>query len=77
MSAPDHHNLEDRRGNDAGVKRAELEAHRTFERHYRISALAELWRLGRETVRLLVKDEQGVIRIRLGRKKNSHNLLSA
>jgi len=40
-----------------------------FERHYRVSELAELWQLGRETVRLLVKDERGVIKIRLGRKK--------
>jgi len=43
--------------------------HPAFERHYRIGELAELWKLGRETVRLLVKDEQGVIKIRLGRKK--------
>ena len=38
-----------------------------FERHYRIGELAEMWKLGRETVRLLVKNEQGVIKIRLGR----------
>ena len=43
--------------------------HATFERHYRIGELAETWQLGRETVRRLVKDEPGVIRIRLGRKK--------
>lgn len=42
-----------------------------FERHYRIGELAEKWRLGRETVRLLVKDEQGVIKIRLGRKRTN------
>mgnify|MGYP003416343181 FL=1 len=40
-----------------------------FERHYRIGDLAEMWKLGRETVRLLIKDEVGVIKIRLGRKK--------
>jgi len=40
-----------------------------FERHYRIGELAELWSLGRETVRLLVRDEQGVIKVRLGRKR--------
>jgi hypothetical protein len=40
-----------------------------FERHYRIGELAEMWKLGRETVRLLVKDEHGVIKIRLGRKR--------
>ena len=44
-------------------------AHPAFERHYRIGELAETWQLGRETVRLLVKDEPGVIKIRLGRKK--------
>ena len=49
--------------------------HPTFERHYRIAELAERWKLGRETVRLLVKDEQGVIRIRLGRKK-AHTIYS-
>lgn len=42
-----------------------------FERHYRIGELAEMWRLGRETVRLLVKDEQGVVKVRLGRKRTN------
>jgi hypothetical protein len=46
-----------------------------FERHYRISELAELWGLGRETVRLLVKDDPGVIKIRMGRKK-AHTVYS-
>jgi hypothetical protein len=41
----------------------------TFEKHYRIGELAELWGLGRETVRCLVKDDPGVIKIRMGRKK--------
>jgi hypothetical protein len=40
-----------------------------FERHYRIGDLAEMWNLGRETVRLLIKDEPDVIKIRFGRKK--------
>ena len=44
-----------------------------FERHYRIGELAAIWQLGRETVRLLVKDELGVIKIRLGRKKAHTN----
>lgn len=39
-----------------------------FEPHYRVRDLATMWKLG-ETVRLLVKDEPGVITIRLGRKK--------
>jgi hypothetical protein len=34
-----------------------------------------MWQLGRETVRLLVKDERGVIRVRLGRKK-AHTIYS-
>ena len=46
-----------------------------FERHYRIGELAEMWQLGRETVRLLVKDERGVIKIRLGRKR-AHTIYS-
>jgi hypothetical protein len=46
-----------------------------FERHYRIGELAQLWQLGRETVRLLVKDERGVIKIRLGRQK-AHTIYS-
>jgi hypothetical protein len=41
----------------------------TFEMHYSIGDLAKQWRLGRETVRLLVKDEPGVLKIRLGRRK--------
>ena len=46
-----------------------------FQRHYRIGELAAKWQLGRETVRLLVKDERGVIKIRLGRKK-AHTIYS-
>jgi hypothetical protein len=46
-----------------------------LERHYRIGELAEMWKLGRETVRLLVKNEEGVIKIRLGRKK-AHTIYS-
>lgn len=39
------------------------------EKHYRVCELAGLWGLGRETVRKIVKDEPGVIKIRQGRKK--------
>jgi len=46
-----------------------------FEKHYRISELARMWSLGRETVRRLVKDDPGVIKVILGRKK-SHTLYS-
>jgi hypothetical protein len=42
----------------------------TFEIHYSIADLAQQWRLGRETVRLLVKDEPGVLKIRLGSRKS-------
>jgi hypothetical protein len=41
----------------------------TFEKHYRIGDLSRMWGLGRETVRKLVKDDPGVIKIRMGRKK--------
>ncbi len=41
----------------------------TFEKHYSISDLKDQWAMGRETVRKLVMNEPGVVRIRLGRKK--------
>ena len=47
----------------------------TFEKHYRIGELAEMWGLGRETVRKLVKDDPGVIKIRMGRK-HAHTVYS-
>jgi hypothetical protein len=42
----------------------------TFELHYSIAQLAKLWNIGREAVRLLVKDEPGIFRLSLGRKKS-------
>jgi hypothetical protein len=54
---------------------APLVENTSFERHYRISDLARLWNLGRETVRKLVKDDPGVIKIRMGRKK-AHTVYS-
>jgi hypothetical protein len=39
------------------------------EKHFRVGELAELWGLGRETLRNLVKDDPGVLKIRMGRKK--------
>lgn len=42
----------------------------TFETHFSISDLAARWSVGRETVRLLIKDEPGVVRIRRGKKKS-------
>jgi len=47
----------------------------TFEKHYRVGDLARLWGLWRETVRKLVKDDPGVIKIRMGRKR-AHTIYS-
>ena len=41
----------------------------TFEVHYTIDELAKQWKLGRETVRLLVRNEPGVLKIRMGLRK--------
>jgi hypothetical protein len=38
----------------------------TFERHYRISDLAKIWNIGRETIRKIVATEPGVCRVRGG-----------
>jgi hypothetical protein len=45
------------------------------EQHYKIGDLARRWKLGRETIRLMVKDEPGVMKVRLGRKR-SHTTYS-
>jgi hypothetical protein len=67
MGSAEHHDFGDLHGQTARTPpRADQPA---FERHYRLGELADMWSLGRETVRLLIKDEPGVIRIRLGRKK--------
>ena len=47
----------------------------TFEKHYRIKDLAQLWCLGRETVRKLVAAEPDVVKVRMGRKK-AHTVYS-
>ena len=57
-----------------GLKLTQAE-NTTFEKHYRVGELARMWGLGRETVRKLVKDDQGVIKIRMGRKK-AHTVYS-
>ena len=41
----------------------------TFEPHYSIKELVRQWHLSRETVRTLIKDESGVVKVRMGRKK--------
>ena len=52
-----------------------MSADTPFEKHYRIGDLARMWGLGRETVRKLVKDDIGVVKIRMGRKK-AHTIYS-
>lgn len=47
----------------------------TFEPHYTIGDLSRQWRIGRETVRLLVKDEPGVVKIRMGRRNPAEHRL--
>jgi len=42
----------------------------SFEEHFSLADLARIWRIGRETVRKLVMNEPGVVRIQLGRKKS-------
>ena len=42
-----------------------------LEKKYGICDLAELWRLGRVTVRKLVKDDPGVLKIQMGRNKSN------
>lgn len=41
----------------------------TFEQHYRISELMIMWGMKRTAVRNIVKDEKGVLRLRLGKKQ--------
>jgi hypothetical protein len=41
----------------------------TFELHYSIADLSVQWRLSRETVRQLVKDDPAVVKVRGGRRK--------
>jgi hypothetical protein len=41
----------------------------TFEVHYSIADLSMQWRLSRETVRQLVKDDPAVVKIRNGRRR--------
>jgi hypothetical protein len=46
-----------------------LDSDTKFEKHFSITDLKNQWAMGRETVRKLVKDEPGVVKIWLGRKK--------
>lgn len=42
-----------------------------FEPHFRVGQIAKNWGLGRETVRNLVKNEPGVVKLRAGRKQSN------
>jgi hypothetical protein len=79
MSSTEHRRFSDREVVQAAtptrVTESSAPEHPAFERHYRIGELAQMWQLGRETVRLLVKEERGVIKIRLGQKK-AHTIYS-
>lgn len=48
---------------------SQMQRDSTFEMHYSIRDLAKQWRYGREAVRLLVKDDPGVLKMRIGKKK--------
>lgn len=43
----------------------------TFEKHYSITDLKNQWAMGRETIRKLVMNEPGVVKIRLGKKQSN------
>lgn len=42
----------------------------TFDQHYSIAALSKQWKISRETIRKMLIDEPGVVRIRLGKKQS-------
>lgn len=52
----------------SGVPRL-IQTDSTFEDHYTIADLAQRWKLSRETIRQLVKDDPAVAKVRLGRRK--------
>lgn len=41
----------------------------TFERHFTVTDLKNQWAMGRETVRKMIKDDPGVVKIKMGRKQ--------
>ena len=43
----------------------------TFEPHYSVLDLAKCWKLSRETTRKIVMHEEGVVRIRMGKKQSN------
>lgn len=62
--------LGQRRSDGSGAEGIDVKVESAaFERHYRVAELAKLWGLGRETLRVIVKDEPGVVKVRMGPKK--------
>jgi hypothetical protein len=43
----------------------------TFEQHYTVGQLAKQWKYGRESIRKLVTNEPGVLKLQLGKKKTN------
>jgi hypothetical protein len=54
--------------NKSGIPRL-IQIDTTFEPHFSIAELAAKWKLSRETVRQLVKDDPAVVKVRNGRRK--------
>jgi len=48
-----------------------------IEKHYSVQELAEMWKLSKDTIRRLFRDEPGVIKINAtpGRRKRSYVVL--
>ena len=55
-------------GNKSGIPRL-IPKDTTFEPHFSIAELAAKWKLSRETVRQLVKDDPAVVKVRNGRRR--------
>lgn len=48
-----------------------METTTAFEQHYRLGELAAMWHVGRETVRRIVVNEPGVVKIKMGKKQEN------
>jgi hypothetical protein len=77
LTSTDHRRFSDQEIAQAATPSTSTESlalkHPAFERHYRIGELAEMWQLGRETVRVLVKDERGVIKFALDARRRTRS----
>ena len=43
----------------------------TFETHFTIKDLEKQWGLGRETIRRMIQNEAGIVRVRMGDRKEN------